>query len=79
MNGFELSADEWLYLPELQGRISDLRVGLSRRDGKMISLAQWTDRRFSDQSRNRFCVGIGFSNVALVLTAARVAVDAGKA
>lgn len=38
-----LPDDEWTYLPELQGKHTNLLVGVSLHEGEVVALAQWTE------------------------------------
>jgi hypothetical protein len=74
-----LRDDEWLYLPELQGRRSNLLVGVSLHEGKLVSLAQWTDRSSKPgETLDWFCLGWD-GQAATILTMAYFAVQKGEA
>lgn len=71
--------DEWIYLPELQGKRTNLLVGVSIHEGKLVSLAQWTDRSSrKDETLDWFCLGWD-EEAARILTMAKIAVEEGQA
>jgi hypothetical protein len=67
----------WVLLPDLQGRHTNLSVGISFHDGRMTALAQWSSTYTPGIAR--FCLATDRDGVARVLTFARVAVVAGRA
>lgn len=69
--------DGWIHIPELQGRKTNLSVGISLRNGRIVALAQWSTPGGPDL--NRFCLSEDRDGVERILTIALAAVERGKA
>lgn len=74
-----LPDDEWTYLPELQGKHTNLLVGVSLHDGEVVALAQWTERPVAGERLDWYCLGWNTDGAGRILTMSRTAVREGRA
>lgn len=75
----DVSGTDWIFLPELQGRRTDLRLGLSFRDGSPTAVAQWSTADPEEGTIPRMHLGGGTDSAARILTIARLAIVKGFA
>jgi hypothetical protein len=72
-----ISPHRVVFLPELQGRTTNLSTCLTEREGYLTAVAQWTSTE--DPDVKRLAVGVGDLGVSRVLTLAARAVAGGFA
>ena len=74
-----LPDDEWTYLPELQGKVTNLLVGVSLHEGEVVALAQWTERQKPGERLDWYCLGWNTDGAGRILTMSSMAVKEGRA